>query len=484
MEASTEHPSVFHRWVHRLPFPATTTSILLATSLGLLLRLLLLGSKSFWLDESWSLMAAQGGLGDLWSGVADKMNPPGYYLLLMPWVRLGQSESWLRLPSVVFGTVAIPMTYWLGRLLHSETVGGSAAWLLAFSPIHVWYSQEARGYVLLTVLALGSVISLVRALRQVDMRWWLTCVLLTAAALFTHYSAVWILLVQAVLVVSESMRGGSLFRRVSAWVASLVLVGLVLLPWLRTPAAGAFFARVDVGQIYPAQFLAYRTGMSPGLSLLLILGVLFIVGAAILFGLYKLARNPGLRTALRTSRPIRLLSVIVLCGLLAASVVPRAYSIKRFTLVLWPFCLLAVAWILPWGRPTRRILQALLLLSLILSLVNVSLIPKDQWREAVAYIQAHQQVGDVTWLLSDYLRVPYLYYDRAQTRWVGVSPQKSDDELEGLLRSSRRVWLVYQAIDIQIIDPTHRIETWLDDRATPSLGFDGFRVAVRLWTAH
>src|SRR4030067_971434 len=193
------------------------------------------------------------------------------------------------------------MTYWLGRLLHSDTVGGSAVWLLAFSPIHVWYSQEARGYSLLTVLALGSVISLVRALRQVDMRWWLTFVLLTAASLFTHYSAVWILLVQAVLVVSESMRGGSLFRRVSAWVASLVLVGLVLLPWLRTPAAGAFFARVDVGQIYPAQFLAYRTGMSPEISLLLILGVLFIVGAAILFGLYKLARNPAPLTALRTS---------------------------------------------------------------------------------------------------------------------------------------------------------------------------------------
>jgi hypothetical protein len=177
------------------------------------------------------------------------------------------------------------------------------------------------------------------------------------------------------------------------------------------------------------------------------------------------------------------LSFVVLCGLLAASVVPRAYSIKRFTLVLWPFGLLAVAWIFPWGRPTRRPLQALLLLSLILSLVNVSLIPKDQWREAVAYIQDHQQVGDVTWLLSDYLRLPYHYYDRAQTQWVGVSPQKSDDELEGLLLSSRRVWLVYQAIDIQIIDPTRRIETWLDHHATPSLAFDGFRVVVRLWTA-
>ena len=101
----------------------------------------------------------------------------------------------------------------------------------------------------------------------------------------------------------------------------------------------------------------------------------------------------------------------------------------------------------------------------------------------VAHIHAHQQPGDVTWILPEYMRVPYLYYDHAQTQWTGVRPQMSDHELEGLLRSSRRVWLVYQTFDVQVIDPTHRIERWLQQSATPSLAFEGFRVTVRLWTA-
>lgn len=189
-------------------FPTPIGSILLATALGLLVRLLFLGSKSLWLDEAWSLMVAQGKLTDLWSGVADKMNPPGYYLLLMPWVRLGESEFWLRLPSVLLGTAAIPMTYRLARLLYSEAVGLSAAWLLALSPILVWYSQEARAYALLIVLALGSMISLVNALRQQGAKWWAAHALLTASMFYTHYSALWILPVQAGLVLSEPFAVG------------------------------------------------------------------------------------------------------------------------------------------------------------------------------------------------------------------------------------------------------------------------------------
>lgn len=483
MGIPTKQPSVFGQWVRGIALLDSRGWVLVATITGLLLRLLFLGNKSLWLDESWSVMVAQGPLGDLWSGLADTMNPPGYYILLMPWVQLSQSEFWLRLPSVLFGTIAIALTYRLGRLLHSDAVGISAAWLLALSPIHIWYSQEARGYSFLIVLALGSVISLANALREQDLKWWVAYVILTAAALFTHYSTLWILLIQAVLLISESIRGENSFRRVSAWAISLLLVGLVLLPWLTTPAFSAFIARFGVGQLYPAQFLSYRTGLSPELSLIIILSVIFLGAAAFLFGMYKLISNTSLLEALRTSRTVRLLTIIVFCALLVASVVPRAYSIKRFTIVLWPFVLLAVAWMFPWGRPSRRTLQTLLMLSLVFSLVNVSLIPKDQWREAVAYIQAHQQTGDVTWLLSDYLRAPYRYYDRGLTRWIGVSPQKSDDELQDLLRPTQRVWLVYQSIDIRIIDPTRRIEKWLEQSATSSLTFEGFRVAVRLWTA-
>lgn len=266
-----------------------------------------------------------------------------------------------------------------------------------------------------------------------------------------------------------------------ATATSLLLAGLAFLPWLRTPAAASFFARADLGQMYPAQFLAYRLGLSLESSVLVIVSALVLLVAVLFLAAYALMTNPRTQTSLRTSRLLRALSAVTLCVLLAASVVPRAYSVKRFTLLLWPFALIAMGWVFPWGRPTLRTLRVLLLLSLLLTIINVSLIPKDQWREAVAYIHAHQLPNDATWLLSDYLRVPYLYYDRAQTHWAGVSPQMSDEELEQLLRSSRRVWLVYQAIDIQIIDPTRRVEQWLQGNATPISQLKLFRVTLRLW---
>jgi mannosyltransferase len=472
------HPPLRARGLGQVP-----RSLLLAVGLGLVLRLLFLGSKSLWLDEAWSVRVALGDVGSLWSGVADRMNPPGYYLLLMPWVRLDQGEFWLRLPSVLFGVAAIPLIYHVGRLLHSEAVGASAAWLLSVSPIHVWYSQEARGYVLLIVLALGSTIALIQALRRLDGKAWVAHAGLTAAAFYIHYSAVWILLFQALLVVLEISRTGMPFRRISATAVSLLLAGLVFLPWLTSPAAGAFFARVSIGGLYPAQFLAARLGISSGLALLLILAALAFISAALLFGAYLAVRYRHRLESLMDPRRFGSGAFVLMLVALAASVVPRAYSVKRFSMIPWTFGLVALAWAFPLRLPLPRTLRALLVLSLLLSVVNVTLVPKDQWREAVQFVHAHQQPGDVTWLLSAYLRAPYLYYDGGRSEWTGVSPEMTDDELEAALPPSRRVWLVYQTVDQQIIDPAGRVEQWLQLHATPSDMLNVFRVRVRLWTA-
>jgi hypothetical protein len=45
------------------------------------------------------------------------------------------------------------------------------------------------------------------------------------------------------------------------------------------------------------------------------------------------------------------------------------------------------------------------------------------------------------------------------------------------------IWLLYQTVDLQIIDSSGRVEEWLRIHATPSSTLDVFRVRVRLWTA-
>jgi hypothetical protein len=76
-------------------------------------------------------------------------NPPFYYLMMKLVMRIGESEFLLRLPSVLAGTLAIPLVYILGRLGGISRSGVIGAALLALSAVAITYSREARTYALL-----------------------------------------------------------------------------------------------------------------------------------------------------------------------------------------------------------------------------------------------------------------------------------------------------------------------------------------------
>ena len=86
-----------------------------------------------------------------WSSIVNPGNPPLYYSVLHGWLRFGDSEAALRIPSMVFGVLTIPLVYALGRTIRDHRLGLVAALLFAISPFQVWYSQEARGYSLVTL---------------------------------------------------------------------------------------------------------------------------------------------------------------------------------------------------------------------------------------------------------------------------------------------------------------------------------------------
>jgi len=129
-------------------------SILLwiVTLLGVILRLYKLGSHNLWFDELGTILYTS--LSIFKSGNAFSHHL--YYVILKYWIFLfGKSELSLRFPSVLFGILSILLIYRLGRITFNRKVGIISAFILAISPMHIWYSQEARGYslsVLLTML--------------------------------------------------------------------------------------------------------------------------------------------------------------------------------------------------------------------------------------------------------------------------------------------------------------------------------------------
>jgi mannosyltransferase len=137
---------------------------LIIVALGFGLRLYHLASESLWYDELLQLDIAQGtppgqgGLASIFPRLRGHSAVPLDYLISHGWMLLGQidsearmlrqSDGWMRIPAVIWGTLTLPIAYQMGRKLLGGSYGLLFMALLAFSPLHVRYSQEARPYAL------------------------------------------------------------------------------------------------------------------------------------------------------------------------------------------------------------------------------------------------------------------------------------------------------------------------------------------------
>ena len=72
-------------------------------------------------------------------------SPPLYYLLLNLWIRaFGTGDAALRLCSVWWAALSLPLLWLVGRQLGGDRTAWSACLLFAFSPVALSYSVEGR----------------------------------------------------------------------------------------------------------------------------------------------------------------------------------------------------------------------------------------------------------------------------------------------------------------------------------------------------
>ncbi|MCQ3974725.1 MAG: hypothetical protein DPW09_14880 [Anaerolineae bacterium] len=131
--------------------PLTAPLILL---LAAALRFYNLSGQSLWADEGNSAALARRGFIEIARRTAFDIHPPFYYWLLKSWTFVfGTSEIGLRSLSVVLGVALVYVIGILGTRWFSPRVGLLAAFIAAVSPLQIYYSQEARMYMLLTLLS-------------------------------------------------------------------------------------------------------------------------------------------------------------------------------------------------------------------------------------------------------------------------------------------------------------------------------------------
>lgn len=438
--------------------------------LGAGLRFYQLGQESLWFDEAWTALFTQQ-RGAALREILWNQPFPFYYLLMSGWTELaGWSEVTLRLLSALAGIVSIPLLYRLVAALFTPRAAMAAALLLAISPLHVWYSQEARMYALAAALALAANLAFLAALRrQPGCRtgrrgWWTAYVLLSAGGLHAFYYNALFLVVQGLALFYRMVqeRFSSPARRLfSAWLIAQGLILLLFLPGLRV-----LFTQVQGGTW---EWVAAKYGR-PSLSALVQAAQSFSLGTtwegaalgrwaalalfalAFLYGIGRLAVSRE-RIAFRLDLGFPTLFLLFCLGfpILAIFLFSqfRPGFLLRYLLPFLPYYLAIVGSGVARLRSRSMCVGALVLLVLVCAYSLGGLYAREQkenWRGVAQDIEANLAERDVICVMDEDALPALRYYYRGAAPTIGVSGKLSDStqvaQTVADLARYERVWLV------------------------------------------
>ncbi len=394
------------------PSTLALAALALLTLLGLALRVVTLSEamladelSSYWIISSNDL-----------SGVVStvhsdaEITPPLFFVAGWLATQIELTPEMARLPSLLAGVATIPVIYLLGLRTVGRTAALVAAAATAFSPFMIYYSAEARGYALLMLLVALSTLAMLLALDTRRVRWWVLYGVCSCAAVYTHYTCVFLLGTQFLWL---------LWVHREAWRPALianVTAALGFLPWLSgmradldsptteilsalTPfdwhSVGISLSHVTVGYPYSVVQLEELPGT---------LGVvLFVLALALALGSLGLrAARAGLRRFLaRADRRLLLvlgLALSVPVAEAALSAVSTNVFGGRNLAASWPaFALCLAALLVAAGPRLRYATVALALGCLVLGALDMlkDTNRRPDYQAVAAFIEARSSPGDV-----------------------------------------------------------------------------------------
>jgi hypothetical protein len=223
-------------------------------------RTWLLAHRPLWFDELFTIWAARLSLPRLVEVLRADSGPPLWYLLEKPFVAAGErlfsSDVLARVPSLL-ATVLLFAGAWA---LPSRAARVRFVVLASASPLLLLYSAEARAYSLLALLCFALFLLALRG-SETPQRL-LAVLLLTAAALYTHYLALFAAGALAVVAAAERRLKSSLALAAGAlpflfWVPVMSVQPRAAVAWMhespRELLAGILSAFGGAGDV-PAPF--------------------------------------------------------------------------------------------------------------------------------------------------------------------------------------------------------------------------------------
>ncbi len=458
-----------------IPFPlpvqrgwGNLPAVILLTLAGLVLRVVRLSFQPLWWDEGYSVWFATHSLPQMTALTARDIHPPLYYALLHLWIVVwGPGPLALRTLSVLLGLLAIPIAYLVGRELAGPRAGLWAAALVAFNPLHVYYSQEVRMYGLVASLGFGAIYCAARLLgvtRAGDTpparSTWISYALLVLAALYTQYYAALLPLGFTLYALWHWRRHP---RRLARWVGLHILIALGYLPWVlyAAPQLVPYVSQKIIVEgdrplgpiLYLARHLsAFVIGHIEGpLAILWPAGLLPLLPIAWCLWQQRAASRPGYVA-------LPLLATTLVTSLTAGFLLNLRYPFfpqrgERLLLLAAPTLWLLATAVLDdlWPQRWREALVSAGAWAGLaaLSLATFYLVPRyaaDDYRPLIQQVQQQGQPDDVVWCVFPWQVGYFRAYARPDAPQARLLPSQTwdqavQDALDETLAQGRRIWL-------------------------------------------
>jgi mannosyltransferase len=414
--------------------------------LAAVLRLYALDS-GLWLDEILTYVNyARLPFGEIIT-TYDDQNQHFLYTLLAhaSMVIFGDSTWSLRLPAALFGVGSIWALYLFGRQVSTERESLLACALVSFSYHHVWFSQNARGYIGLLFWTLLASWLLLRGLREAQPRLWLLYGAAAALGVYTNTAMLFVIMGHFIIYLCQlwTRRGswpcrwaGLFLGFCFAGLLTLLLHALVLPQML---AAGVEESTVPAWKHPLWAVLEFMGAIKIGFA-----GMIAAVGALLVFGI-------GLWSFARTEPAVVQLMIVPALAC-AAVVIGMGYHVwpRLFFFTFGFAALIVVRGTMLLGQyasrllktsPTnaRRIGTAFAAGLILVSAVSLprAYYPKQDFLAALNFIEAQKEPGDTVAMVG---LVVFVYKNLYARDWQEVGTL---EELDSIRSRSKHTWLLY-----------------------------------------
>lgn len=188
--------------------------------------------QSLWLDEGTTAKVVQQySLFNLIRSFSlNDFHPPLYYWFMQVWSGAwGFSEFALRMPSIIFSLLSGFFIYKIARHIDGENTGLLACALFLFNPLIIYYSQEARMYMMMMSLLSGATYGVYRLKTHDSWQLKILTGLALSFAFATFYGSIFYICALLLLV--------CIHKRYSSFFTMCIVVGIVtgmLLPLILT----------------------------------------------------------------------------------------------------------------------------------------------------------------------------------------------------------------------------------------------------------